>query len=256
MDNCIICNSELKPIFKTKVLNKYDVQYFVCPVCGLIQTEKPYWIEEAYKSSINDTDLGLLQRNLSLIKISKKIISFAFNKRGKFLDFAAGYGLFVRLMRDYGYDFYWQDLYTENIFAKGFEYKDEKIDLITTFESFEHFVNPICEIEKLFKISKNILFSTELYPEPIPNPDKWWYYASFHGQHIVFYSKKTFKFIANKYGVNYYTNGKNIHLLTEKKISILYLKIIFLQNKVQMYFSKTSSFIKRDVEYLQVKQNE
>ncbi|MCK9163022.1 MAG: class I SAM-dependent methyltransferase [Bacteroidales bacterium] len=253
MNNCVICNTKLDKIFKTKVLNKYEVEYFLCPCCGLLQTEKPYWINEAYESSINDTDLGLLQRNLSLMKISKKIINYGFNREGKFLDFAAGYGLFVRLMRDYGYDFYWQDLYTENIFAKGFEYNGEKIDLITTFESFEHFVNPIEEIEKLFKISKNILFSTELYPEPIPHPDKWWYYASFHGQHIVFYSKKTFKYIANKYGLYYYTNGKNIHLLTEKKISNLYLKIIFFQNNIQTYFSKTSFFIKRDVGMLTTK---
>ncbi|MFA6807260.1 MAG: methyltransferase domain-containing protein, partial [Bacteroidales bacterium] len=164
MNNCVICNTKLDKIFKTKVLNKYEVEYFLCPCCGLLQTEKPYWINEAYESSINDTDLGLLQRNLSLMKISKKIINYGFNREGKFLDFAAGYGLFVRLMRDYGYDFYWQDIFTENIFAKEFEYNDEKIELITSFESFEHFINPIEEIENLLKISNNILFSTEIYP--------------------------------------------------------------------------------------------
>lgn len=253
MDNCLICNTELEPIFNTKVLNKYDVQYFFCQTCGLMQTEKPYWIEEAYVSSINDTDIGLIQRNINLVNISKKIINLAFNNKGKFLDFAAGYGLFVRLMRDYGYDFYWSDLYTPNLFAKGFEYDDEKIDLITTFESFEHFINPIDEIENLLKISKNILFSTEIIPQPIPNPNNWWYYSPDHGQHICFYSKKTFRYIAKKYGINYYTNGKNIHLLTEKKISILWLKMIFFHNKIKNYCSKTSDFIQKDQEYILLK---
>ena len=250
MENCVICNSELSIVFNTKVLGKYDVKYLLCPTCGLLQTEKPYWIKEAYESSINDSDLGLLQRNLNLMKVSKKIINYGFNRKGKFLDFAAGYGLFVRLMRDYGYDFYWQDLYTENIFAKEFEYKNQDIELITTFECFEHFENPILEIENLLKISKNILFSTEIYPQPIPKVSNWWYYAPSHGQHIVFYSKNTFNYIASKYGLNYYSNGKNIHLLTEKKLSSFRLNMIFFQHKLETYFSKTSKHIKKDVEGL------
>lgn len=98
---------------------------------------------------------------------------------------------------------------------------------MTTFESFEHFVSPIDEIEKMLKLSKNIIFSTELLPNPIPIPDKWWYYGLEHGQHISFYSQKTFKFIAKKYNLNY-TNLGSLHLLTEKKISNLKLKVLKL----------------------------
>lgn len=252
-ERCVICNSELNIVFRALVLDKYDVQYYYCTCCGLLQTEKPYWIDEAYKSSINNTDIGLLQRNLSLVSISKKIINYAFDKKAKFLDFAAGYGVFVRLMRDRGYDFYWHDLYTENIFARGFEYRNEEIELITTFESFEHFVDPIGEIEKLLRISKNILFSTEIYPMPIPKPENWWYYSTSHGQHIVFYSKKTFIYIAEKYSLNYYTNGKNIHLITQKKLSSLYLKLIFLQDFLRVFFSNKSLFIRKDLEWLKLK---
>jgi hypothetical protein len=96
---------------------------------------------------------------------------------------------------------------------------------VTTFESFEHFVNPIEEIENLLKISRNIIFSTELLPNPIPKPEDWWYYGLDHGQHISFYSEKTFQFIADKYGLNY-SNLGSLHLLTEQKISNLKLKIL------------------------------
>ena len=122
-------------------------------------------------------------------------------------------------MRDIGFDFYWSDPYTTNLFARGFEYNpSDKIELITTFESFEHFSGPLEEIEKRLKISKNILFTTEILPDLIPKPNDWWYYGLEHGQHISFYSVKTLKFIALKYGLNLYSNGKSLHLLTNKKI--------------------------------------
>ena len=66
-------------------------------------------------------------------------------------------------MRDIGFDFYRYDKFSENLLARGFEYKNGGIELITCFEAFEHFDKPIEEIENMFKISKNILFSTELY---------------------------------------------------------------------------------------------
>ena len=98
---------------------------------------------------------------------------------------------------------------------------------MTTFESFEHFINPMDEIESLLKISKNIIFSTELLPNPIPKPDDWWYYGLDHGQHISFYSEKTFEFIAKKYNLNYANLG-GLHILGEKKISNFQLKVLKL----------------------------
>ncbi len=62
-------------------------------------------------------------------------------------------------------------------------------------------------------------------PNPIPKPQDWWYYGLDHGQHISFYSKKTFEFIANKYNLNYANLG-GLHLLSEKKISNLQLKVL------------------------------
>ena len=122
-------------------------------------------------------------------------------------------------MRDTGFDFYWQDKHTENLFSKGFEFTDTKnnlVELLTCFEAFEHFVEPADELEKLLSISRNILLTTQLIPDPPPSPDDWWYYGSEHGQHIGFFQKKTFKYLANKHGLHYYTNGQNIHLLSEK----------------------------------------
>ncbi len=152
------------------------------------------------KSPINIEDTGLLKRNILFAKRTSVLLFFLFNKDSAFLDYAGGNGLFVRLMRDQGFDFYWSDPYTENIFARGFEYDNQKkVDLITTFESFEHFTNPLAEISKMLSLSRNILFSTEIYKGNPPRADKWDYYSFSHGQHISLYSERTLRYIADKF---------------------------------------------------------
>lgn len=226
--NCKICNQDNPTIFTSKILNKYEVQYFHCSQCGFLQTEEPFWLEESYQESINLSDTGYLQRNLLFSKKLTILLALFFGKTETYLDYAGGYGVFVRLMRDIGFDFYWDDKYTQNIFAKGFEYNNKLgIEAVTSFESFEHFVNPVAEIEKILSISKNIIFSTELLPTPIAEPQDWWYYGLEHGQHISFYSEKTFKFIAKKYNLNY-VNLKSLHILTEKRMSNFKLKVLKL----------------------------
>ena len=217
---CRVCKMKVEDIFSTVLLQKHPTQYFQCLDCGYVQTEEPYWLEEAYKTSINDSDTGMIMRNLWHRNITGTLIYFLFNNKGNFLDYGGGYGVFVRLMRDVGFDFYWQDKHTENLFAKGFEFQNSEkliVELLTCFEAFEHFVDPLTELENLLSISRNILLSTELIPEPTPSPGEWWYYGVEHGQHIGFFREKTFEYLAEKHNLHFYTNGQNIHLLTDKR---------------------------------------
>jgi len=236
---CKICNQENKSIFNGIILNKYDIQYYHCSKCNFMQTEEPYWIAEAYSESINIQDTGYIHRNLLFSSKLTILLSLFFNKQGVFLDYAGGYGVFVRLMRDIGFDFCWDDKFTQNMFVKGFEYDSLiKIEAITTFESFEHFVEPLDEIEKMLSISKNIIFSTELLPSNVPKTEDWWYYGIAHGQHISFYSIKTFEFIAKKYDLKYINLG-NLHILTEKQISKFKLQILkFTRLGLHKYLQK------------------
>ena len=235
--NCKICESKVENLFNAKVLGKYDVQYFRCGNCEYIFTEEPYWLEEAYVQAINIFDTGILERNLYLRKLVSILIYFFYDRQKKFLDYAGGYGIFTRLMRDIGFDFYWVDPFCENILVKGFEYNsDEKnnIQLLTAFEVFEHLVNPINELEKMLKISKNIVLSTEIVPDPLPKPDEWWYYAFEHGQHVSFYSKKTLEILAGKFNLSFY-NYKNLFLFTDKKFSSLVFNIVMSLNKIGLF---------------------
>jgi len=254
---CKVCTNKVEKIFDAKIMNKYKIDYFYCRSCGFLQTEEPYWLDEAYKEPITLTDTGYMQRNINLSKMVATILLLFFDYKRKFLDYAGGYGVFVRLMRDIGFDFYWYDKYTQNLFARGFEYDESmkgEIEAITCIEAFEHFADPIEEIEKMLSISKNIIFTTQLLPNPIPKPQDWWYYTLESGQNISFYSKKTMKYLERKYNLNY-VNYKNIHLLTLKKVneSILFLSGLsqrFCLYKIFMKLKGIESKVWKDYEIM------
>ena len=219
---CKICPSESLFFAKATILRQYSATYYRCGSCGFIQTEDTSWLEEAYSDAINSTDVGLINRNISLSKISEAVAVFFFYSNAKFIDYGSGYGVFVRLMRDYGFDFYWFDEHCSNLFAQGLEYRPtEKIqyELLTAFEVFEHLKDPIKEISKMLLLSRNILFTTKLLPSNPPLPHEWWYYGLEHGQHISFFTERSLSAIARTFGLNFYTNGRSLHLLTERTIS-------------------------------------
>jgi len=220
--NCRICESISTTFGSARIMGKYFVSYYLCSDCGFIQTEAPYWLHESYSKAINDGDVGLVSRNFTLSCIAQSIIWKFYNPRGHFLDYAGGYGLLVRLMRDAGYDFYWYDRYCDNYFAQGFAISGEKhglFDLVTAFEVVEHLSNPLEEMREIMAYSRNILFTTEIMPAPPPELDNWWYYGLDHGQHISFFTISALNALARKLSLFLYTDGKSVHLLTEKKIS-------------------------------------
>lgn len=218
-----LSDSEALPLFRANVLGKYDVQYFRCPQTGYIQTETPYWLDEAYASAITTLDIGLVQRNLDLRKRVLPILKQFFDPQATFLDYAGGYGLFVRLMRDAGLNFYRQDPYCQNLLAEHFDEAqlpdNTTIELVTAFEVFEHWVNPIEDLKKVLSYSRNILFSTLLQPEPPPQkPEDWWYFTPEMGQHISLYTRPALQQLAERFGLYFYTDGVGLHLFTEQAL--------------------------------------
>lgn len=244
---CKICNNESKLIFDAVVLYKYDVKYYQCTNCGFGQTEEPYWLQESYISPMNLSDTGVMFRSERMSKITTSLVYFFFNKKGTFLDYAGGLGVFTRQMRDIGFNFLWNDPYTKNELARGFEGGlDRKYNAVTTFESFEHFEHPLEEIEKIVKITDTIILTTDLISVPAPSHKDWWYYASEHGQHVAFYSKKSFSEIAKKFGMNYY-NAMNVHILTKTKIGFVgtsFLKFKYAKHLLYASFYLINPFLK------------
>ena len=218
---CKICTHQSEKIFEKIVLLKYKSNYNQCTNCGFIQTDEPVWLEEAYNTAITSLDIGILNRNEFLKKEITKIIDCCFPNAKIFLDFAGGYGLFVRSMRDKGFNFYRQDIYCDNLFAKNFDLDDipqKKFDIVTAFEVFEHLENPLEEIANILNYSDHLIFSTDLVPATIAEIENWVYIAQETGQHISFYTEKSLRMIADKFGKNYYRKG-NIHIFTSNKLT-------------------------------------
>jgi hypothetical protein len=89
--------------------------------------------------------------------------------------------------------------------------------MATAFEVFEHLVNPLKDIQSIFKYSDTIIFSTELIPlNPITKCEDWWYFATETGQHIAFYTEKALKILAKKFNCFTYSKG-DLHILTKRE---------------------------------------
>jgi hypothetical protein len=221
--NCRICNHISTPVFKKSILNRYDVQYFCCPNCFFLQTEDPFWLNEAYLSPFTKTDTGLLARPLRISRVLENSILKHFIPESQFLDFGGGNGILVRLMRDLGFDFYRSDKFAENIYSIYFDISDIPIEnrtfeLVTAIEVVEHLPNPLITFAELFSFSESLFFSTFLQPARKTDIENWWYLSPFHGQHISFYHRKTLEYIASKFNKNLYSDGKELHIMTSKNL--------------------------------------
>jgi len=237
------------------VLKKYKASYFQCSKCGFIAPDNPIWLEESYEAAITKTDIGLIERNITYSQITECLIGCFFNAKSKFIDYGGGYGILVRLMRDRGFDFYRQDMYCDNLFATGFDISDapdKEFEILTAFEVFEHLVNPLEEVGKMLKFSKNIFFSTELAVNPALPLDQWSYYGLEHGQHVALYTRQSLLEVAKYFGKHLITNGSSLHLLAESDEAgvmfqwITKLKMARILNGFLRVHMRPKSFLEHD----------
>jgi Methyltransferase domain len=214
--NCKVCNGPSVFFGKADVLKRYSVQYFRCDNCGFIQTETPFWLEEAYASAIARQDVGIMHRNLVNCDVTSAVLNLFFPRAAKCVDFGAGHGVFVRLMRDRGFNFFWSDLHAANDYARGFEREmGARFDFLTAFEVLEHLVDPVAGLEELMNLSENVFVSTCLLPTPAPQLNDWWYYVPTSGQHIAFYTEESLRLLATRFG-RYLLSVGSYHLFTVK----------------------------------------
>jgi len=219
MTQCKVCNDAMHHAFSAIVLHKHSVGYFRCATCGFLQTEKPYWLDEAYGDAIALGDTGLVSRNISIALRLAPLLHLLIGRGGRYLDVAGGYGMLVRLMRDFGFDYWWYDKYCDNLLAKGFEAinTSRAYGAVTAFEVLEHVEDPCAFISD--SLGNNhcdtLIFSTELYVGAQSPPSTWWYYAFEGGQHISFFQRRTLQKIADRLNLNFATVG-GIHILSRR----------------------------------------
>jgi hypothetical protein len=184
------------------VLLKYDVGYQQCDQCGSVQTDPPYWLDEAYEIPGVHIDVGIASRTIQMwIVITALLERIGFAPEAPALDFGAASGLLCRLMRDSGYNFYAYDRYSRPFFVNYFTRDDISSlnpRLITAIEVFEHLPNPAEAISQLLRANADILlFSTWLADG---QADDWSYFVPECGQHVFFYSERGLRAFADRLG--------------------------------------------------------
>ena len=219
---CPVCSAARSHAFTARVLRKYDIDYHFCGGCGLLQCQQPWWLDEAYQQSIAEIDTDIAARNLWCARRLSGLIYFQLGRDGRFLDFAGGYGLLTRLMRDVGFDYFWSDRYSPNLFARGFD-RDAThppFTAVSAFEVLEHVHDPVGFLDEILAQSPapTIVFSTELFSGAPPRPERWSYYAFEAGQHISFYRMSTLQHIAQRRGLRFYSQGR-LHVMSERVLN-------------------------------------
>ncbi|MEO5353331.1 MAG: class I SAM-dependent methyltransferase [Magnetococcus sp. XQGC-1] len=223
---CPLCEGSADYWFHAQLLHKYRVAFYRCDGCDFLCTEEPYWLEEAYAGVVDRRDVDDkddadgVARALRLKGFVSMLLRNLFDAQAKFLDYEGSYGLFVRLMRDEGFAFYWQDRHCPNLFARGFDRQaEDRYALVTAFECFQHFVNPAAELEHLLEQSDAVLLTTPLLPDPPPRPEDWPHYALEGGRHVSFYSLKSLRKWASSRELTFLSNGTDTHLFARRHIS-------------------------------------
>jgi hypothetical protein len=198
--SCRLCGKEARLFGTKKVREKYNVAYYECSGCGSLQTEEPYWLEEAYKVEGLDLDVGACQRCLNLsIEVSAALTVLGVSREAACLDYGSGLGLFSRMMRDRGFNFFAYDKFIKPFFMDRFAktLADGEWSVLTAFEVFEHLVSPDRECAELFSGKPDmIFFTTQTWQGQGLD---WWYIVPLGGQHVFFFSDKALQSLAAKY---------------------------------------------------------
>ncbi|ADQ13829.1 class I SAM-dependent methyltransferase [Halanaerobium hydrogeniformans] len=190
---CIVCESK-----KLKVLNLKNKYYF-CKNCELIFIDRENIIaadEEKERYLGHDNT----HQNEGYVRMFEEFIEVVIDphleNKGRVLEFGCGPGpVLADLLAEKGFRVDKYDPY----FYPELEFEEEKYDLITSTEVFEHFSDPCKEIDllnNLLKVGGYLAVMTSFHPGPEEFSD-WWY--SWDPTHIVFYNLKTFQKLIEDY---------------------------------------------------------
>jgi hypothetical protein len=196
---CRLCGGSSTKKFSQTILAKYNIAYYLCNTCHSLQTQDPFWLEEAYSQQEFNLDTMALQRNINNFAICYTVCKVLSART--VIDFGAKDGLLCRFLRDHEINCFAYDKYSKPSYVIDFaDPPKEGIDLLMAFEVLEHLPNSSRNLEEIFSFKpKFFLFQTSLYSGQDAD---WSYLSKETGQHVFFYSLDALKFIANKYGYN------------------------------------------------------
>lgn len=215
---CRLCGSDAFAIFKKRALGRYDVGYYRCTGCNSMQTELPYWLDEAYAIPGVHIDVGCAARTIkNWLGLTTLLERIAFPLDAEALDYGAATGLLGRMMRDVGYNFRSYDKFARPSFTSYYNVvnpADTQPRLITAFEVFEHLPFPRQELSNVFSMGASLIPFTTWFCDG--QGEDWIYFVPECGQHVFFYSEDAMRWIAERHGYTLMSSSF-FHLLVDRK---------------------------------------
>jgi len=213
---CRLCEGETALAFTHRILGKYPSGYWQCTVCGSLETDAPFWLEESYADVHSATDTGMAARTVQMTQAVSLLLRMAgVGSKTLCLDWGGGNGLFCRMMRDQGYNFFNDDKYAKPFYCAGFTADRigiAKCDVVTSFEVFEHLSNPKAELANILRFEPKLwIFSTQLYAGQGAD---WNYLGPSLGRHVFFYSAEALHAFAEANGYRF-IRGWNLHMFVK-----------------------------------------
>jgi len=209
---CKICNSDCYLIYD----QQFEIDYHRCKSCGFIYEDPKFHVSfneelneyKTHNNSIEDEGyVNMFKRFMEAFE------PFVDNK--SLLEYGSGpEPVFSEVLRQSGYKVSSYDPF----FLPDETYLEKTYDVITSTEVFEHFVEPLAEIEKLVGLlnDNGVLAVMTQFPKDDEHFKSWWYRRD--KTHISFYTIESFKEIAKKYNLEIvYYNEKDYMIFKNTK---------------------------------------
>ena len=228
---CRICSGPVDHRWNAPVLNdRYVAAYHECRCCHSLQILEPTWLEEAYACESKPLawtgDMGRYARNFSEYCYLRSLREAGVLPAGpRLLDFGGGYGLLTQMLFTAGLDAWQSDPYVSMpFFAQDRFIADLEtvpagsFDIVTSFEVFEHLLQPLeigRSLKRLLRPDGFLMISTGVYQASQHGPD-WPYLAREGGQHITFWSRQALSHFAHQLGfssVGYWPNLDGVNIV-------------------------------------------
>lgn len=251
---CPVCGGDAVFFDQAVVLQGFDARFYWCSEDCCIFTPEPSWLDRSYEGALSMSDVGAVARSKDLSELTGILLSTLFKKNLRCLDYGAGYGLFVRMMRDLGYDFSYWDPIGPNIFANGFSLEsptDETFSCVTAFEVIEHLLAPVSDLAAVTAASDLVVLSTSIVPDSLPRLDEWWYYSLETGQHVTLWRPAGIKRLAKELGFHSISIG-SLHVFSRRRLPRILVHLL-VSTRTRLFtrvFLSRSSLIARDYEHV------
>ena len=200
-NKCLICHTETT---KTTTLSNGKI-FHHCDNCAFSHLDSKFFLNQEEEKARYDLHENSIN-NQGYVEMFENFIEFGItpyqDSVKKILDYGSGpEPVLAELLKNHGYQV---EVYDP--FYAAHTYEAESFDLISSTEVFEHFFDPLKEIQNILKLLKSngyLVIMTRFSPEL--EEFKSWFYKD-DPSHVSFYQIKTFTYISQLFDLEILKN--------------------------------------------------